>query len=235
MKACFILLYLKDKMLLYRSPMNSSIRILFIFLSLLVFWHLKSIGQNNLIKKKLYTDLINEIKSDRDSINKLYSLSAGDTQRQLIRTTEEYLVKTYYTRLLAQWLGTKWEFYGETQIPGDSSIACGHFVVTTLKHLGINPEQSHEMATNFSTYMVNSLCDSSYKVYKPEELIRIVEQKPDDVWVVGLHNHSGLLVKYKGQIRFVHSSYSYPTAVVDEPVEESHTLQHSTIYVAGNL
>lgn len=196
-----------------------------------------SIGQISHTRKKDndYTPLINKINQSKDSIRLLYIASSENERPKHVRNAEEYLITTYYTNLLPKWMGTKWEFYGETQVPGDSSIACGHFVVTTLKHLGINPEHSHEMATNFSAYMVNSLCDSTYKVYKPEELIRIVEQRPDDVWVVGLHNHSGLLIKYKGKLHFVHSSYSYPTAVVDELADESHTFQHSTIYVAGNL
>lgn len=133
------------------------------------------------------------------------------------------------------WLGTKWEFYGETQFPKDSSIACGHFVVTTLKQLGFRLQNSHEMATNYSAYMVNSLCDTSYKVYKADEMLNIVKAQPDDIWVVGLKNHSALIVKYKGKIRFVHSSYFAPTMVVDEAIEESGTFFGSTIWVAGNL
>ncbi len=182
-----------------------------------------------------YTDLLRKIRTDRDSLNSLYKRLTPEQQPAQLNAIEDHLIRTYYTQLLPEWIGTKWEFYGETQHPRDSSIACGHFVVTTLKHLGIRPEHSHEMATDFSAYMVHSLCDSYYTVYKADDLIRIVEKHPDDIWVVGIHNHSGLLVKYKGEIRFVHSSYTYPTAVVDESATESDTFQHSTIYVAGNL
>jgi hypothetical protein len=216
--------------------MTSIANIFLILVAVLAISSFPSHGQNRITgKKDSYSLIVRKIISDRDSINHLYSFSQGNEREKHLLRTEEYLIRTYYTKLLPEWMGTKWEFYGETQIPGDSSIACGHFVVTTLQHLGVNPDRAYEMATNFSAYMVNSLCDSSYKVYKSEDLIRIVEQKPDDVWVVGLHNHSGLLINYKGKLHFVHSSYSYPTAVVNELADESHTFQHSTIYVAGNL
>ncbi len=212
-----------------------SINITIISLLLLSFSSAKAQKHSIKTDTTAYFKLLKKIRSDRDSIFRVYQSASDQEKQQHLNRAEEYLVSTYYKKLLPYWEGTTWEFYGETQIPGDSSIACGHFVVTTLKHLGINPEHSHEMATNFSAYMVNSLCDSSYKVYKPEALIEIVKKHPDDIWVVGLHNHSGLLVNYQGQLHFFHSSYSYPTAVVDELAGESHTFQHSTIYVAGNL
>lgn len=180
-----------------------------------------------------YDTFRKNIQQQRDSINTIYKEAVVKTP--LIDTTGYYLLNLYYKKLIPEWIGTKWEFYGETQYPRDSSIACGHFVVTTLKHLGIKIENSHEMATNYSAYMVNSLCDSVYKTRTPEALLRIVRTKPDDVWVVGLRNHSGLLVKYKGTIRFVHSSYSDKVGVVDEIAEESMTFMNSNIYVSGNL
>ena len=140
-----------------------------------------------------------------------------------------------YKQIIPHWIGTKWEFYGETEIPGDSSIACGHFVITTLKHLGVMMEDPHQMATNYSAYMVNSLSDTSYKVYKAADIIEIVKRKPDDIWVVGLRNHSGFIVKEQGEVRFVHSSYSMPAAVVNELADSSLTFQGSNIFVAGNL
>ncbi|MGN6646555.1 MAG: hypothetical protein ACTHJT_08495 [Cytophaga sp.] len=180
-----------------------------------------------------YNILLKQISRSRDSIFQVYN--KADDQTQCVKNTEAYLIETYYKKLIPFWLGTKWEFYGETQIPGDSSIACGHFVVTTLKQLGCKLENSHEMATNYSAYMVNSLCDTSYKVYKGEELLQLIKSQPDDIWVVGLKNHSALIVKYQGQIRFVHSSYFAPTMVVDEPIEESMTFWGSNIYVSGHL
>ncbi len=182
-----------------------------------------------------YQGLINKIHFQRDSISTLYYSTNTNERDRIIKKAEEFLITTYYKTLIPKWLGTKWAFYGETQIPGDSSIACGHFVVTTLKHLGINLEDSHEMATNYSAYMVNSLCDTSYKVYKASDILTIVKKLPDNIWVVGLRSHSGLLIKYQGQIHFVHSSCTDPSMVVDELAEESSTFIGSSIYVAGSL
>jgi len=182
-----------------------------------------------------YIALLKQIQKSHDSILQIYNTSTGEKRIVCIENTERYLIETYYKDIIPAWLGTKWEFYGETEMPGDSSIACGHFVVTTLKHLGCRLENAHEMATNYSAYMVNSLCDTSYKVYKGDLLIEIIKKHPDDIWVVGLKNHSALIVKYRGRIRFVHSSYFLPTMVIDESIEDSQTFNGSTIYVAGNL
>jgi len=182
-----------------------------------------------------YLKLKARIKFTQDSINTIFCNSRNENRTEYLKNAEELLLTTYYKTLIPKWLGTKWAFYGETQFPGDSSIACGHFVVTTLKHLGFKLENSHEMATNYSAYMVNSLCDTSFKVYKASELMKIVQKYPDDVWVVGLRSHSGLLINYHGQLLFVHSSCTAPSMVVDEPAEESSTFQNSTIYVSGPL
>ena len=197
----------------------------------------KTYTSNNTTKADTaaYTFLLKQINKSRDSIYANYHSASGKDKMECIKKTENYLIETYYKKLIPYWFGTKWEFYGETQIPGDSSIACGHFVVTTLKHLGMQLQHSHEMATNYSAYMVNSLCDTSFKVYKPDALLEIIKIHPDDIWVVGLKNHSALIVKYQGQVRFVHSSYFSPTMVIDEPIEESQTFYGSNIYVAGNL
>ena len=181
-----------------------------------------------------YLRFISTIELQRDSIKKKMAASTFiDTS--IIKSTENHLFKTYYNALIPKWLGTKWAFYGETQFPKVSSIACGHFVVTTLKHLGLRIENSHEMATNYSAYMVNSLCDTSFKVFKAADLITIVRRFPEDIWVVGLRSHSGLLVNYKGIIHFVHSSCTDPSMVVDELAEESSTFLGSSIFVSGPL
>jgi len=182
-----------------------------------------------------YFRLLKQIHYSQDSLRNIYNSLDDSAKIYCIKSAEQYLIETYYKKIIPAWLSTKWEFYGETQIPGDSSIACGYFVITTLKQLGCRLEHSHEMATNYSAYMVNSLCDTSYKVYKPLDLLQIIKTKPDDIWVVGLKNHSALIVKYKGKIRFVHSSYFSPTMVIDESIEGSETFNSSTIYVAGNL
>ena len=221
---------------------NRSIRLLLrsfqliaLFINIESFANCNKLYSMSISDSASYTKLKRQVEFLRDSISSRYKIKNNLERAIELKKTEELLLNTYYTTLIPKWLGTKWAFYGETQFPGDSSIACGHFVVTTLKHLGFQIDSSYEMATNFSAYMVNSLCDTSYKVVKASEMIEIVKKSPDDVWVVGLRNHSGLLIKYNGVIHFVHSSCTFPTMVVDELVEESSTFNGSNIFVAGPL
>ena len=41
------------------------------------------------------------------------------------------------------WYGTKWSFEGHTNKPNDGEIACGYFVSTTLKDVGLNINRYH--------------------------------------------------------------------------------------------
>jgi hypothetical protein len=194
---------------------------------------LQPISLNQESDSAAYLQVIKKIKGNHDYISSVCKETAD--RSICVDKTEQWIINMLYKDIIPHWIGTKWAFYGETQVPGDSSIACGHFVITTLKHLGVLMEDPHQMATNYSAYMVNSLCDTSYKVYKAADMIEIVKSKPRDVWVVGLRNHSGFMVNDNGQIHFIHSSYSMPDSVVDELADSSMTFQGSNIYVAGNL
>jgi hypothetical protein len=41
-------------------------------------------------------------------------------------------------RIIPQWAGTTWSFEGHTSVPQQGEIACGYFVSTTLRDVGIN-------------------------------------------------------------------------------------------------
>lgn len=41
-------------------------------------------------------------------------------------------------RIIPYWEGTPWTFEGHTSVPNKGSIACGYFVSTTLRDVGLN-------------------------------------------------------------------------------------------------
>lgn len=186
------------------------------------------------IDSTLYVQLLNNIKRHQDSVSTNYHTASTDEKKQLRIDAGQYLINTWYNQIVPHWIGTPWEFYGKTQVPQRGAIACGYFVSTTLSQMNIKLNRI-DMAEGYSAWMVNSLCDSSYKFHKAQKLLEFIKSKPDDIWIVGLSNHTGMIVKYNGRIRFVHSSYIDPVAVVDEPAETSAALNNSTIYVAGHL
>ena len=50
---------------------------------------------------------------------------------------KSYLINCFDQKIFPYWIGTKWDYNGYTNRPGnDKIIACGYFVSTTLKHMG---------------------------------------------------------------------------------------------------
>ncbi len=50
-----------------------------------------------------------------------------------------YFLQQFEFSIFPHWIGTKWDYNGYTNEPGeDKLIACGYFVSTSLKHMGFN-------------------------------------------------------------------------------------------------
>jgi hypothetical protein len=182
-----------------------------------------------------YSDLLQKVSQQRIARKDLYDRADALQKASVCKAAATYLTQTLYEGIFPYWYGTKWEFYGKSLVPNQGSIACGRFVVTTLAQLGVKFSDPNIYAEDYSAYMVNSLCDTSYKVYKAEEMIKIVESQPDNVWVTGLSSHSGFIVRYKGRAYFVHSNYTYPSVVEREDIRTSEVFNGSRIFVVGAL
>src|SRR6478609_2933662 len=68
-----------------------------------------------------------------------------------------YFQQTLYQKMVPYWLGTTWDFNGYTAIPGQGTVACGYFVSTTLRHMGVNVNR-YKLAQQYSHAIVKSLC-----------------------------------------------------------------------------
>ena len=55
------------------------------------------------------------------------------------------------------WMGTKWDFNGVSNVPGKGMIACGYFVSTTLKHIGFNLNR-YKLAQQAAYTVIDVLC-----------------------------------------------------------------------------
>jgi len=209
----------------------------FLLFSLLIFSSGKSDRHSSVkISDSLsYAEFLSKISQQRIARKALYDQADSFNKSVVCEAAGQYLTQTLFEGIFPYWYGTKWEFYGKTLVPKQGSIACGRFVVTTLAQLGINFSDPNVFAEDYSAYMVNSLCDTSYKVYKAEEMIEIVESKPDNVWVTGLSSHSGFIVRYKGKTYFVHSNYTFPSVVEREDIRVSEVFNGSRIFVVGAL
>ncbi len=149
------------------------------------------------------------------------------------QSTAFYKVMT--DSVFPSWMGTKWDFNGISNVPGQGQIACGYFVSTTLKHVGFNLNR-YKMAQQAASVIVNILCENSKKheKYQSELIQQLKSAGNNKLYVVGLDYHVGFLAVENNQVYFIHSDY-YLGKVVCEVAADSKSFWDSNSYVYGEL
>ena len=140
--------------------------------------------------------------------------------------------------LTDSWIGTRWDFYGKSEEPGRGAIACGYFVSTLLRDLGLHVERVR-LAQQASEYIVKTLSPPSriwrFRTGSVRAVLEKVRAQPERWFVVGLDFHVGLLLRTDdGEILMCHSSYLEPQHAVCEDAETAAAMQ-SNYHVVGAL
>lgn len=141
-------------------------------------------------------------------------------------------------KIFPYWYGTNWDFNGTTQKPNEGNIACGYFVTTTLRDLGVDINRV-KMAQCASEEMIKGLV-SDANIYRfsnksIQEFETKLKEKGNGIYVVGLDNHTGFIYLSDEGNYFIHSSGARPFKVVREKLSESHLLIKSKYRIAGKL
>lgn len=160
-------------------------------------------------------------------------LQAEQLRKQEARGTafEELLLN----QIIPHWYGTEWDFNGYTDVPNQGVIACGYFVSTTLKHMGINLNRYHlAQQAGLNEAKSIAIVDSNYfTVYGIDQLEQRMQAEQDGIYFVGLDNHVGYLLKRNAQLYFIHSNY-IDDKVMIEKIDESAAFA-SNIYVVAEI
>ncbi len=141
-------------------------------------------------------------------------------------------------KIFPYWYGTTWDFNGTTQKPNEGKIACGYFVTTTLKQIGLDINRV-KLAQSASEEMIKELVNKE-NIYRfsnktIEEFEKSLEKIGNGIYVVGLDNHTGFVLISKNGNYFIHSSGIFPYKVVKDKLSESSIIIHSKYRVLGNL
>jgi hypothetical protein len=135
------------------------------------------------------------------------------------------------------WLGTPWEFSGTSHIPGEGTIACGHFVATVIAHLGFEVPRlglgrlaSEHIARTFVAK--RDLLRFSNK--SAAQVIAAVAANGDGVYALGLDWHAGFLDVRAGEVTMCHASNLGAGTVTCEPAAQAAAFE-SRYRVAGRL
>lgn len=142
------------------------------------------------------------------------------------------------TKIFPYWYGTKWDFNGITQKPNEGSIACGYFVTTTLRDIGLKINRV-KLTQCASEEMIKSLVSEDniirFSNKSIEEFVKKLKNKGNGIYVVGLDNHTGfVLVNSEGSF-FIHSSGIAPYKVVKDKLTESLLIVKSKYRIVGKL
>ena len=134
-------------------------------------------------------------------------------------------------RLIPHWYGTEWSFNGHTAIPKKGKIACGYFVSTTLRDMGLRlnryklaQKSPIDEAKMISCGAVVNTITASNTSTAIQEIGKITQE---GISFIGFdEGHVGFLLKKEGELFLVHSNYLYPNAeVCMERLEESNVFK----------
>jgi hypothetical protein len=171
-------------------------------------------------------------------LDTIESIRKGLTPEANIKKAKKLFVENITSRIFKYWYGTPWDFNGTTQKPQEGSIACGYFVTTTLRDMGV-PINRVKMAQCASEEMISSLVVKKNIHRFSNVSLKDFEKKMnvlgEGLYVIGLDNHTGFVQISSTGNYFIHASGWYPYKVVKDVVAESSILSNSKYRVVGKI
>lgn len=150
--------------------------------------------------------------------------------KELNDSIVDFWVRSIGNDIYKKWEGTPWDFNGVTETPKVGNIACGYFVTTVLRDMGVKLNRV-KLATCASLQMMKSICPTqkiqnlSYKSY--DEFDDYIKVNGKGVYIIGLDFHTGFLVNDGYENWFIHSNYIKREGVTKETILNSVALKGS--------
>ncbi len=195
-----------------------------LLLPLLIF----SYELNHIPDSLSYTEKRHELAAEKAELQKSYRAGSLGID-SLGRRYEQMLVN----ELIPYWYGVTWTFEGHTDHPDSSSVACGYFVSTTMKHLGFKLNR-YRMAQQSALNELRSIVSNRNEIHsfvQGDSLIENIESTlGNGIYLVGLDCHVGYLLKRDDSLYFIHSNYLSPMMVVFEEAHLSEAFLNSNRY-----
>ena len=165
------------------------------------------------------------------------NINQNNTLSKRLAQGKELMANMLVDSIFNYWYGTKWDFNGHTKIPREGEIACGYFITTTMKDIGVNLNRV-KLAQQASGVIIEKLCKAeTIKTFSNLERLQsyLSTIKNNEVLILGLDYHVGFVVKRDGENYFFHSNYISSEGVIQEILETSNAILSSNIYMIGNV
>lgn len=159
-------------------------------------------------------------------------------EKERVLAEARRFLETLLPAMMRCWLGTRWDFHGTSETPGEGKIACGYFVATVLRDAGFRVDR-YQLARQPSQNILRTFLPRealTLRVGVPYERFADELAAADPgIRVVGLDHHVAFVVGGADDFRFIHSSGSEPWCVVDEDRSRAEVLRRSNYRVHGSL
>jgi hypothetical protein len=174
-----------------------------------------------------------KINSLRGSLFTKYS-SVSDTisKKVILDSARTVFTEKLLNTIIPYWYGTEWDFNGITAIPNEGKIACGYFVSTTLKDMGLNVNR-YTLAQQSPQNEAKSISVDHKKLtyFTGENIFDELPKLRSGLYFVGLNNHVGYIYVHKEIAYFIHSNY-IDNKVVIERATDSRAFYSSKYYLS---
>jgi len=156
----------------------------------------------------------------------------------IVNEARDAFIRSVHDEIFPYWYGTQWDFNGTTENPRQGKIACGYFVSTVLRDVGMKVQRAR-LAQQASENIILSLTTNDhirrFRQVPIDQFVEGITNWGTGLYLVGLDIHVGFILNVDGDVYFIHSSYAEPFCVVKERAVESRILAASRYRVLGKL
>ena len=190
----------------------------------------------NLQKGVDYQNSKNKISQLKSMLNEDYSKIKDSLEKERFLDSVMTLFSAkLLNEIIPYWYGTEWDFNGYTSKPNEGKIACGYFVSTTLRDMGLKlnryklAQQGPENeAKTISILNKNMLV---LDITDHDNISELFKEINEGLYFVGLDFHVGYFYKRGNENYFIHSNY-IDGEVMIEVAENSRAFKSSTYYLS---
>lgn len=186
-----------------------------------------------------YTHICNHLEASRKKLSTEYAKAhSDDAKENVLVKARQLLMTTLSDSIFVCWYGTNWDFNGTTTAPRQGNIACGYFVTTTLLQSKFLIQRVF-LAQQASSVLIKAFCpDDKIKTitnHQKKKVLDYLQTKPDGIFILGLDNHVGFILKNGDSLDFVHASFWPQHKVVRVPLASSEIFNESGYFMIGEL
>lgn len=146
----------------------------------------------------------------------------------------EIFTRNLVDSIFPYWYGTKWSFEGHTSIPNNGEVACGYFVSTTLRDIGLAVNR-YKLAQQLPVNEAYSLAVSdTVQTIKHETSMECQKELytllKEGIYFIGFDkSHVGFIYKKDNQLYIIDSNF-FSGKVQKERIEQSKVFHYFTTF-----